>query len=376
LTRSLDIAAVHGRDAEACDRLVDDHGYLAREGVALVPVHHSEACATISEMNSARTEIPFGAIAHAFRDGSVIPFLGAAASFAGAPSDAALPSGPVLGQIFADFIRYPGQANDPLSKIAEYGALGPAGRSLILSKIQSLFFDDLPFNYTCALTDFLRQLPDRLLPRLWLTTNYDTLVERALETRQTPYLALTQIPLGSSRAGRFLCMSSLSQPIGETETTLKELNERFETWNGGPNDPVVVFKVHGTARLRRGGGINDYIDSIVLGESDYVRDLEADPNKKYPAKLLRRIRDSNLLFLGYSLQDWNLRVFLERLIRITPRNQQGRLRHWACRLMKEPDAVEEKFWDHRGVTMYSVPLDWFLAELLKEAEGTAAGGRG
>jgi hypothetical protein len=59
-----------------------------------------------------------GPIIARLRDRSLIPFLGAAASFVGASSEKRLPDGARLAQELLEGIRYPGAANDSLTKIA------------------------------------------------------------------------------------------------------------------------------------------------------------------------------------------------------------------------------------------------------------------
>ena len=78
---------------------------------------------------------------------------------------------------------------------------------------------------------------------------------------------------------------------------------------------------------------------------------------------IRDRRQANLLFLGYSLEDWNFRVLLQRLHNIQQKEQTGERRHWAFRKLDRPDEVELKFWEKRGVNLYGVSLEEFLSRL-------------
>jgi hypothetical protein len=171
--------------------------------------------------------------------------------------------------------------------------------------------------------------------------------------------------VGNSKySARFICYNSLAKPIEDciwTKTTLEdELLERSEC----EDPPVLVYKLHGTAHAGRVP--REFIDSVVLTESDYVEFLEDDRLNKIPSQILKTLREANLLFLGYSLEDWNFRVLLQRLWRIQQQQKDRPNRHWACRLMERPDVVEIQLWALRGVNLYSAPLQNFLAELLKE----------
>ena len=70
-----------------------------------------------------------------------------------------------------------------------------------------------------------------------------------------------------------------------------------------------------------------------------------------PVQLAARLRRSHLLFLGYAVDDWSLRVFLRRVWggdRLTYRS-------WAVQPAAEHVASE--LWRERGVEVYDVSLD-------------------
>jgi len=58
-------------------------------------------------------------------------------------------------------------------------------------------------------------------------------------------------------------------------------------------------------------------ESFVITEDQYIEYLSEEPMEKLlPPRLLQKMREKHhLLFLGYSLHDWNFRVFLRRLKR-------------------------------------------------------------
>jgi hypothetical protein len=54
---------------------------------------------------------------------------------------------------------------------------------------------------------------------------------------------------------------------------------------------------------------------MVLTENDYIRFLAQDTFRSIPLKIQEKLKEARLLYLGYSLQDWNFRVLLNRVRR-------------------------------------------------------------
>ncbi len=76
-----------------------------------------------------------------------------------------------------------------------------------------------------------------------------------------------------------------------------------------------------------------------------------------PPNVINKLRRSNFLFLGYSLRDWNLRVFLHRIWG----EQKLTYNSWA--IQRNPDEIEKKFWEKRNVEIYNIDLERYVAEL-------------
>jgi hypothetical protein len=73
---------------------------------------------------------------------------------------------------------------------------------------------------------------------------------------------------------------------------------------------------------------------------------------------MQKLQRSHFLFLGYSLRDWNLRVFLYR---IWSQQQRDDYRSWA--VQAEPSELECKFWAKRNVDVLDVDLEEYIAGL-------------
>jgi hypothetical protein len=315
--------------------------------------------------HTATTAIPYGVIAACFRNHTIVPFLGSAASFAGASDPDVVPGGAAFARLLAEKSGYPGSPSDALTKVAQFLEEVPADRAFLLNEIITTFYDGIPNNYRTSLTNFLSYLPTPYMPRLIITTNYDILVERTFEQLGIPYLALSHIMKGSKYAGRLLCYQSLDEPLDDsTVLPLRKLEEQLHEVATQDSMRVIIYKMHGTSRLLGAAGL---LDSVVLTENDYIDFLAQDVLQRIPTMILRLLRSNRLLFLGYSLEDWNFRVLLRRLHMLQQHEHDGHKRHWACLL--DADDVEVKFWERRGVNLYLHPLDAFLSQL-----GEALGG--
>jgi hypothetical protein len=244
--------------------------------------------------------------------------------------------------------------------VAQYLEEIPADRNYLLDTVFTQFFQNLHSEYRSALTEFLSAIPLEVIPEFIVTTNYDTLVERVLEKRGVPYLAISHIIKGP-KVGRFLCYQSVQAPLSTSDIqTRRQLEEQLGTLENQGALSVLIYKMHGTACMRGGG---ETIDSFVLTENDYVDFFAQNMLNLIPAKILEFLRTKRLLFLGYALEDWNFRVLLRKLQLIQRKETDNIHRHWAFLL--GADEVEVKFWERRGVNLYQMSLDVFLSNLLQ-----------
>jgi len=123
-------------------------------------------------------------------------------------------------------------------------------------------------------------------------------------------------------------------------------------------DMVVIYKMHGTF----GAGLSYDHDTLILTENDYINRLAISYTQKIPpSAIIRKMKQSHLLFLGYSLTDWNFRVVLHTL-----REAGIGMRSWA--VQHPVSVIEKKFWEKRDVDIYDVDLADFVNRL-----GTALG---
>jgi hypothetical protein len=130
---------------------------------------------------------------------------------------------------------------------------------------------------------------------------------------------------------------------------------------GVTSQNTVLLKIHGGADESE---IRER-ESFVVSEDDYIDYLAHAPlSTVLPVGLAARLRRSHLLFLGYDLDDWSLRVFLRRLWG----DERIAYRSWA--IGAAHDALSVEYWRQRGVDSFDARPDEYVAEL---AERVRAG---
>jgi hypothetical protein len=194
---------------------------------------------------------------------------------------------------------------------------------------------------------------------LFVTTNYDDALERTFADEGEPYELVTYIAEGKDR-GRFRHFRA------DGKVTVIDRPNKYNDLR--LDRSPVIAKIHGAVDRR------SHLDSYVITEDHYIDYLtRADVGGLFPVNLGMKLRASHFLFLGYSLRDWNLRVMLYRLWA----EQQGMTYNsWA--IQSDPDPIDERAWDERGVDILPVSCQDFVSALgvevekLLEAEGTEA----
>ena len=303
----------------------------------------------------------FDAVVPILAEGRVVPFLGAGVNCAGrAPGvvwetpGSELPSGGELAAWLAGKAGLREHHGD-LVRVSQYmeTTLGPG--ELYLRVRQAL-------NYDARITpvhEFLATLPRRLRAAraanrdldvedtnlLIVTTNYDDTMERALQAAGEPYDVVSYVATGI-HAGTFVHV-----PSGEEQPRRIEVPNEYVLVS--VSDQTVVLKLHGALHREQAKQ-----DSFVITEDDCIDYLAtSDPVSVLPVTLAEKLQSSHLLFLGYGLRDWNLRVILRRLWGA----QELGFTSWAVQL--QPDIVETRFWQNRHVEITDADLVEYVDEL-------------
>jgi hypothetical protein len=362
---------------------------------------------SICEAANQRQEIPppwvppYDVLTGRLLKGEIIPFLGAGASaFALDQDGGAPPSAKTLSESLARgsgiSIKYDG-CNHPrmdLARIASYYqyfvAPRPSLDEVITTEILNPRFKPNPLHRFLARAALLK-------PMLIITTNYDNLLEQAFKEAGAPfevvatpvndfvYVSKTE-PIRNKAAdelGTEMAGGVLHWPRRKSLET--EDSERVSEENLGRESPQtddfervsekdllfdlnqrsVIYKVHGTVPLNDAGD-----RGYLIAEEDYIRFLGRMEHGGVPtgirAIITRKkkfgghnVPANSLLFLGYSIQDWNLRVLLEELK--IGREQSDFERHYA--IMKQPVQEDEKLLGKKNINVYDCDLGAFAAEM-------------
>jgi hypothetical protein len=301
----------------------------------------------------------YGAVARALTKGQVTPILGAGVNLAGRPDVEGdewlrkyLPSGKELAEYLAAEYDYPDGRPIDLVQVAQYIHAMDNGTGPLYVSLREIF------NATYSLTpvhEFLAKLPRMLRdagpkyrPPVIVTTNYDDLMEKALEEEGEPFDVLVYAAQGPHE-GRF-CVR------GE-EGRLQPIAKPDEAVEIDPDERAVVLKIHGF--VDRIGPDGDNEDSYVITEDHYIEYLaRIQLEHLIPVNVLTRLRNTHFLFLGYALQDWNLRAILHEL---DAARRGLKWASWAIQL--EPDELECASWKLRGVEIFDARLDDYVKGL-------------
>ena len=336
-------------------------------------------------------EPPYELIADELLSGTVVPFFGAAASAVYRPPEVKwepgkpfLPFGGELAEILARAASY-GAANaayeDALSELAAAAATAAPGVPVddIKAALQPVLHKHVGGPPELALiASFYSQVqstrpalerklreafqvtsePGALHTRLaaidgiqlYVTTNYDDLLERALAPRH-PHVLVDRLQKG-------LALSTNSGTLEPIDRTGQDLDQRLTDPKTGEPSAPILFKMHGS--IDRKDRKND---SYLITEEDYVDYLGRDSGRYIPPYINGLMQGKNLLFLGYSLEDWNVRVILRKLLFAT---KAGDVRCWA--IVRGRSDTEQRVWQTQSLNIYPMDLLTFSDRLVAELD--------
>jgi len=251
----------------------------------------------------------------------LVPFLGAGASAS------VLPTGSELAQHLIEHggREYPDAFDRDLMRVAQYyQVMSKGGSDEIRAKIADLLKarrgDDLESSPHAALA----QLP---VP-LYVTTNYDDLMEQALIAAGRDPLIL--YPLWNAGLGHVSDHVWGGVQVEQIEPSVTR---------------PVVYHLH---------GYWDEPRSMVLTEDDYIHFLSGIHNPELLPVLCRQaLSSAYLLFVGYSLRDWNIRILLKR------EQREGRK---ALAIIRPPTDEHLAEFLRRDLALRSVQILWGTAQ--------------
>ena len=305
--------------------------------------------------------VPYPAILQRLQQGKVVPFLGAGASIVDRPEGAEWkhgaefpPRGAELSSWLASRVEYPSDSGHPedvrdLLKVAAYYEEA-TGREALRDEIHGVLARDYrpgPLHRWLAAIDGLK---------LIVTTNYDTLLERAFRDAKRAFDLVIYQDGEETGSGILHWPNGADSPV---TLSAEDLQVDLAT-------TTVIFKMHGTVDDRATPDAE--VEDFVITEDDYIDFLcRMTSGSAVPKAFLHYFRSRSFLFLGYSLADWNMRVVLRNLGReFEAHGQRGAVKHWA--IQEKPSPVEQWLWKTRGVNVYDERIEMFV-EHLKAAQG-------
>jgi hypothetical protein len=225
-------------------------------------------------------------LADKIRRGECTPFLGAGIS---APH---IPVGGALSEDLAQEYGYPLRDRTTLPRVAQYIATAYRDtmyvKNIVADRIKHC--EDQSFDFSDRDQPH-RILADFRLP-IYLTTNYDLCMTRALEhARAKPVTTVS----------RWNYETRINEPDFDSKPSMEQ---------------PVVFHLHGNVTLAH---------SILLTEDDYIDfscAAQERMNEVIPIPIQRALSMTSLLFVGYSLSDWNFRILLRSLMRRMGKSSQ------------------------------------------------------
>ena len=235
--------------------------------------------------------------------------------------------------------------------VAARNGIGPLHDELHLALVRD-FEPSLLHRWLAGLPELLRRrsLPQQLI----VSTSFDTGVERAFADAGEELDVVVYVASGRDR-GKFLHIGPsgasvvVEQPNAYTGLALEERS--------------VLLKIHGHVDH----GATRELESFAVSEDDHIDYLAGvEAAGTVPVQIAARLRRSHLLFLGYAVDDWSLRVFLRRVW------GHDRLAYRSWAVQSSAESLARELWRERGVDAYDVGIDGYSEQLARITAELAA----
>jgi hypothetical protein len=189
---------------------------------------------------------------------------------------------PARSQIWAEEEDYPLEDRSELARVAQFLAVRDKESTPITKLIDEFENNSLP-DLTNP-NEPHRVLADLPLP-VYITTNYDDFMVRALTTRVMPRNPTREYCRWRKRMHGMEDVLALNKPT--------------------PANPI-VFHLYGHTEV---------VESLVLTENDFLKFLVniSREQKRIPPIIQGAITGGSLLFLGYRLDEWDFRILFHTL---------------------------------------------------------------
>jgi DNA-binding SARP family transcriptional activator len=256
-----------------------------------------------------------------------------------------------LAHRLAERFRLPADGGTELTRVAQYVALMKGSGPLYDELHELLSTRAPPTSIHRSLASLAGVLRERgAASQLLITTGYDLALEQAFLDAGEEFDVVSY--LASGRDGGKFCHFS---PDGAARVV--DVPNRYAT-ELDLGRRTVILKLHGSVDPAP----ERAWESFVVTEDDYLDYLpESDLAAAIPVALAAHLRRSHFLFLGYAMQDWNLRLVLNRVWGGATVNY----RSWA--VAPGMPALERALWRRRDVDVLNVGLEGFVNTLVSRA---------
>jgi len=276
-------------------------------------------------------EQSWATLIRAIKDGKCTPFLGSEVG------SQLLPTRSEIAMGWATEFDYPLEDPHNLARVAQFLAVdkNPNWPKENLAQILSEAQEQLP-NARAATEPPYSVLADLPLP-IYITTNYDNLLQQALETRT------------SKRAAK-----NARREIFRWKDSLDDIETVFTSGYTPDQQNPVVFHLHG--HISRD-------DSLVLTQDDYLDflvNLARNPElNRIPSRISLALTRTYLLFLGYRLWDLEFWVLLRGLDGFLKKNTHypGKAHISVQFVDTQSESEQEKLNAQRYLSTYCERLD-------------------
>jgi len=277
---------------------------------------------------------------------------------------AMLPDDTDLARYLAAKVRLPAAERD-LAEVAQYVRMIRGEPHVVRWVKELLQVESEPgpvHRYLARLPRRLEELGFRRRYQMIVTPKFDAALEQALREEREPFDVAVYMAGGSEYAGRFVHLSwERAEPV--PILTPNDYDGFPFVNDDGELERTLIVRIHGGVDDFAAG--NRWKSNLVITEDHYIDYLRGrSPETVLPAQILAKLQNASCLFLGYTISDWRLRVFLHWIWR-------GEMpigaTHWA--IERDPDALERRFWQQCRVSLYRSRLtdyvdgfDRFLVE--------------
>lgn len=280
------------------------------------------------------------------KEGRCIPLLGAGVNVncnGKYRYNKGLPLGAEVASKLVEKIQFKGRDPENLARVAlEYEFR--TDRSFLIKSLKTILRHDEDCETPPSPSPLLKTIA-KLPFKLIITTNYDRLFELALVETKKDFTIIIQNTLG------FENNPSMIQKLTDLS--------RYEG--------CILYKIHGTFNgmskldFNHIGDIDESM--IIITEDDYIKFLTIMDKETerigVPRQISSKLTYSTLLFLGYSLEDWDFRIIYKGLIETLPKQQARK----SFAIQKNPSKFWVEFWRSKGVEIYDIDLYDFAEEL-------------